>query len=423
MDKKINIYILCYNESILIPYTVNYYKSRFPTANITIYDNESIDQSVELAKSLNCEVISFSTNKINNVFIKRDIFDNCWKNVTEGWIITADMDEWLDIDENDLIYEEKQNTSILKIKGVDMLGSSNVINLDDIDLNNINIGVFNSCEDKNICFYVPKIKEMNFSVGCHSCKPKGIIKYSDKEYYNKHMNYLGIPYIINKNKYRFERSDEMRKQNLSTHYTIDQTKIINEYNKKLTNSINYTFIKYYNKNIQIHKNVINDILNNCYNKKMLVFGLGYDTQLWYNATNKNTYFIEHNEEYIKLNSDIDQKNIIFYPYDDISVKKSIQLLNNNAADDFLDKIDIPNKLLELAPFDIIIIDGPTGFNDDCPGRMIPMYWTKKYLSDKNTIMYIDDCNRLLEKKCINHFFIINKKFYFKERSGCMKVYN
>lgn len=182
------------------------------------------------------------------------------------------------------------------------------------------------------------------------------------------------------------------------------------------------FNKYYNKNIQIDKNVINDILINSQNKKMLVFGLGYDTPLWYNATNKNTYFIEHNEEYIKLNSDINKNNIIFYPYNDISVKKSIHLLNNNTSDSFLNKIDIPNELLELAPFDIIIVDGPTGFNDNCPGRMIPLYWTKKYLSNKNTIIYVDDCNRLLEKKCINHFFVNNKKYYFKERNGCMKIF-
>ena len=33
---------------------------------------------------------------------------------------------------------------------------------------------------------------------------------------------------------------------------------------------------------------------------MLVFGLGYDSKMWYNG-NKNTYFIESNDEYISLN--------------------------------------------------------------------------------------------------------------------------
>jgi hypothetical protein len=182
------------------------------------------------------------------------------------------------------------------------------------------------------------------------------------------------------------------------------------------------FNKYYNKKIQLATYVINDVLSICDGKKMLVFGLGYDSPLWYNASNKNTYFIEHNEEYIKLNPDIDENNIIFYEYNDISVSKSIDLLKNNAENDFLSRINIPDKLLELAPFDIIIVDGPTGYNDNCPGRMIPLYWSQKYLSNENTIIYVDDCNRALEKECVNRFFIDKNKSYFKENGRCVKLF-
>ena len=45
--------------------------------------------------------------------------------------------------------------------------------------------------------------------------------------------------------------------------------------------------KYYNKKILLNYDFINEISNNCYCKKMLVFGLGYDSELWYNMTNKN----------------------------------------------------------------------------------------------------------------------------------------
>jgi hypothetical protein len=62
----------------------------------------------------------------------------------------------------------------------------------------------------------------------------------------------------------------------------------------------------------------------------------------------------------------------------------------------IDNIKIPNSLLELGPFDIILIDGPTGFNNECPGRILPIYWSKKYLSKQGTIIYIDDANRKLE---------------------------
>ena len=58
--------------------------------------------------------------------------------------------------------------------------------------------------------------------------------------------------------------------------------------------------KYYNSSIQIHINVIHDILDECLRlkPKLLVFGLGYDSKLWYNATDGNTFFVEHTQEYI-----------------------------------------------------------------------------------------------------------------------------
>jgi hypothetical protein len=90
-------------------------------------------------------------------------------------------------------------------------------------------------------------------------------------------------------------------------------------------------------------------------------------------------------------------------------------------DETLNSFPIPKKILELAPFDIILIDGPNGFNDACPGRLLPCFWSKKYLSKPGTIIYIDDATRLLEKKCINKFFIDKPKTYFKERLGTMKI--
>ena len=98
----------------------------------------------------------------------------------------------------DLINEEKKGTTILKIKGYDMIGESTKIDFSDISLNNINKYVVNDMESKKLCFYRPNIKEINYTGGAHSCNPKGIIKLSDDIYINKHMNLLGIEYIENK---------------------------------------------------------------------------------------------------------------------------------------------------------------------------------------------------------------------------------
>ena len=194
---------------------------------------------------------------------------------------------------------------------------------------------------------------------------------------------------------------------------------VNNSMKYLEKCISDKYGKFINSNIQISKFVINDILLEHYNKnkKTLVFGLGYDSELWYNATNKNTYFIENNQQYIDLNKNINNNNIIYHQYKDITVKTSL-----NITDDKINMFKIPQKLLELAPFDIILVDGPSGYEDKCPGRLLPLYWSKKYLSKKGTIVYVDDATRVLEKKCINKYFIDNKKVYFKDRLGTMKIY-
>ena len=176
-------------------------------------------------------------------------------------------------------------------------------------------------------------------------------------------------------------------------------------------------MQYYNKNIQLHKNVINDVFSNIkVNTKMLVFGLGYDSKMWYEGNNSNTFFIEDKEKYIELNKkDIPNDNIIEYNY------KTLCKNSKNLTDDEIKKFIIPEKLLKLAPFDIIIIDGPEGYNDEKPGRLIPCYWTT-LLSKKGTIIYVDDSNRPLEDFCIKKYFNTYVKENFIERGKCTKIY-
>ena len=232
---EINIFLLCFNESVLLPHTVSHYKKQLPSCKITVYDNESTDNSVELAKSLGCNVVSWSSNNILDEDKQTELRNNCWKDVERGWIIVADMDEFVCVTEPDLENELKQGTTILKIKGVDMIGESNKVDLCDIQLQQLRKYVDNFMENKCLCFYRESIIDMRYGPGSHSCRPMGVIKYSSKEYYNKHMCNLGLPFLINKIKNRYERSHEMRKKGWSTHYTNNEAKIRIEYMKKLRN--------------------------------------------------------------------------------------------------------------------------------------------------------------------------------------------
>ena len=155
--------------------------------------------------------------------------------------------------------------------------------------------------------------------------------------------------------------------------------------------------KYYNSNIQMHPKVIDDICKDCVHKKMLVWGLGYDTPLWWNVADNNTYFIESKDMYIELNKDIPDKNIVKYTYPDINVRQSLDY-----PEKFISR-NVPESILKLGYFDVIIIDGPYGNSDNGPGRLLPIYWSLNYLSKPNTVIYIDDSNRELEAFCIKKY--------------------
>ena len=180
--------------------------------------------------------------------------------------------------------------------------------------------------------------------------------------------------------------------------------------------------KFYNRSIQIDKAVINDIIDTVLdaqrtgtNVKMLVFGLGYDSQLWYNLTQTNTYFVENTQSYIDLNKDISSDHIIYYKYNGICVKDSMDM-----SDETVKSFTIPPELLHVAPFDVIIIDGPQGYQENHPGRLLPIYWSKRLLSKRGTFIYVDDSNRSLERHCINRFLSEHQIKHFPQRDGCDK---
>ena len=161
--------------------------------------------------------------------------------------------------------------------------------------------------------------------------------------------------------------------------------------------------------------VVRDIVNQMTGtKKMLVFSLAYDAALW--DSMGNTYFVEDNLEHISLAYMIDPKRIIRCDYGSITVARSFTMTGQE-----VDAIPIPPSLLTEAPFDVIFVNGPLSYNASCPGRLLPLLWSRTLLSASGTVVYVDDSDRRLESLCIEQFFGDCDKKRLDVRGGCMRI--
>jgi hypothetical protein len=240
----IHIFILCYNEELILPHTLRHYRTYLPHAYITLYDNESTDRSREIAEAWGCRVVVWSSGNQQNEYIQQNIKNDVWKSTTpfheiqidprpecsgKGWKIVVDMDEWVAVTEEQLAEEESQGTSILRLKGVNVIGQSQDALLTDVSPQEIqqwNRITDWKPENKNLCFLAPPIAKMNYTRGAHACRPEGErVQYSRKIYYNKHMENLGLPFLIRKFTLRKQRNTTMHEHQINLHYTDDISKL------------------------------------------------------------------------------------------------------------------------------------------------------------------------------------------------------
>lgn len=213
----------------MLPHTIEHYRRNIPGCNITIYDNISTDSSVDIAKSLGCDVVQWTKGDYIDALAYRDIKNNCWKSVKDGWVIMADMDEWIQVTTADLMAEEAAGATVLRVKGYEVLPESQTLDLSDVDLHGCNRGVYNHWMNKNVCFLRQKIREMNYNGGAHSCHVTGWPQLTEKTYFLKHMNQLGLEWSLKKNRDRFARAAMMHARGISKHYIGDDDKKREEY--------------------------------------------------------------------------------------------------------------------------------------------------------------------------------------------------
>lgn len=125
---------------------------------------------------------------------------------------------------------------------------------------------------------------------------------------------------------------------------------------------------------------------------LLVFGLGNGSQFWALLNRRGrTIFLEDNEYWYK---DILQSDPTIRAY----------LVNyQTRRSQWQNLLDTPNLLemslpeeIELMSWDIILVDGPNGFEDENPGRMKSIYLASRLASQTGEV-FVHDCDRPLEQ--------------------------
>lgn len=219
------IYLLCHNERVLLPHAVEHYRSMIPQAVITILDNESTDGSVEIAQSLGCRVRSWASEEQIDDHLFVTLKNEVWKHHRDGWVIVADMDEWLCVTSIELKQAAARGITVLRTSGWNIVAESEREDLSDLDLHALDHGVQIGSRDKLVAFRPDAVTSMNYGIGAHQSKPRGRVVFSPRTYLLKHMERLGTPWLRAKFIARAARAERMHSMGIARHYTSDLEKI------------------------------------------------------------------------------------------------------------------------------------------------------------------------------------------------------
>jgi Glycosyl transferase family 2 len=224
----IQIFAISYNEERLVGFFIDWYKTRFPGCEITIFDNESADRTKEIAESKGCKVLSYSTGGKMDERSLRAIKNVCWKGASCNWVAVVDIDELVEINYTDLMMEEKKGTTMIDFEYWTVVNKTG-----ESLLQNMNYGVHHKGLTSKRCLFNPRaIQEINYEIGAHVAHPIGHVQLSSKKYRFFHYKFLSYEWLVSRfAAYRSRLTDEAIKNNWGIQYRFSKFRIWWEWNK------------------------------------------------------------------------------------------------------------------------------------------------------------------------------------------------
>jgi len=218
----ITVYIISFNEKYLLPQINKWWRDRFNDVKFVLYDNESTDNTRELALERGWEVKTYHSEGLDDVQYL-NVKNNCWKDCTTQWAWVGDMDEVPGFNEKQL-KELDPKYSIIKMRGWEIIDTVNTIE-------EAKYGVQNDHWSKTTLLQPSKISSINYHFGCHTCGP--FIKsgeYGDKLLDLYHMKWFSPTHALSRVLlYRTRMSKENLRTGRSFHFVQPIDEILQNY--------------------------------------------------------------------------------------------------------------------------------------------------------------------------------------------------
>lgn len=227
----ITIHAIAYNEAFMLPYFIAHYRAMFPSCHIVVFDNESTDNTADLARAFDCEVHTYKTGGKLSDATYLDIKNNCWKGSKTDWNMVVDVDELFHFNERDLFMVDQSGYNMVRSEGWNMVNMR-----DDMRVHEIDTGVRAPSYDKLYCFK-KSIGDVNYQPGAHKCYPRDPIP-SSGVYTCAHYKYINIQYMIDRHaSFAARLSADNLAKGWGGHYLYPADKIRAEFNEARKNAI------------------------------------------------------------------------------------------------------------------------------------------------------------------------------------------
>ncbi|MBW4470415.1 MAG: glycosyltransferase family 2 protein [Stenomitos rutilans HA7619-LM2] len=234
---KIHVLSMAHNEAHLLPYFISHYRNHFPDCEITIFDNESTDETASISQSFGCKVISVVSGGYVDQILS-DTKNEQWKSSQADWVVVCDIDEFLQINQTELEKLNDSGVTILRTQGFDMVGKNG-------NLEEITDKYPNDWYSKIVCFKRTEIENINYTPGAHHCSPTGNIQWSSAAYELFHYKYLSLNLALERIKLRCDRaSEDNRLKGIAyQYYEFNERKTHQEFSQAWRKAILWRFLK------------------------------------------------------------------------------------------------------------------------------------------------------------------------------------